>query len=162
MKKHIVVINGTGGCGKTSFAEFCSKYANVQNVSSVAKVKEIARIVGWDGGKNEKDRKFLSDLKKITTEYNDMSFNEMKVRVEEFLKSPAEILFLHIREPEEIKRAVSAFGAKTLLIKKEGLKNITSNSSDADVDNYDYDYIIINTSLENLEKEAEKFVQELK
>ena len=90
-----------------------------------------------------------------------MSFNEMKVRVEEFLKSPAEILFLHIREPEEIKRAVSAFGAKTLLIKKEGLKNITSNSSDADVDNYDYDYIIINTSLENLEKEAKKFVQEL-
>ena len=44
MKKHIVVINGTGGCGKTSFAEFCSKYANVQNVSSVAKVKEIAKF----------------------------------------------------------------------------------------------------------------------
>jgi len=54
MKKQIVVINGTGGSGKDTFVEFCSKYGKVMNFSSVDKVKEVARVIGWDGKKNRK------------------------------------------------------------------------------------------------------------
>ena len=54
------------------------------------------------------------------------------------------------------------FSAKTLLIKREGLKIIDTNSSDANVENYKYDYTIINTTLENLDKSALEFVQDLK
>lgn len=161
MNKYIVIINGTGGSGKDTFVEFVSKYNKVVNVSSVDKVKEIATIIGWDGGKTEKDRKFLSDLKKLTTEYNEMPFRNMQEKVEKFKESDNEIMFLHIREPEEIKKAVDAFNAKTLLIRRQGHDIITSNYSDASVENYDYDYIIENTTLENLEDQAKKFYEKI-
>ena len=134
--KNIVIINGTGGSGKDTFVEMTKKYAKVYNFSSIDKVKEVAALVGWKGTKTEKDRKFLSDLKRLTTEYNDMAFNSIKEAVDIFLKSNNELMFIHIREPEEIKRAVKNFGAKTLLIKRVGLENINSNYSDANVDDY--------------------------
>lgn len=159
--KQIVIINGTGGSGKDTFVEFCQKYGKVKNFSSIDKVKEIARLIGWDGGKTEKDRKFLSDLKQLTTEYNDMPFNSIKEEVDKFNESDDDVMFIHIREPEAILRAENAFGAKTLLIKRVGLENISSNASDANVDNYDYDYVIENDTLENLENSAMKFIREL-
>lgn len=160
--KTIIIINGTGGSGKDTFVEFCSKYNKVMNFSSIDKVKEIARLIGWDGQKTEKDRKFLSDLKKLTTVYNDMPFNSIKEAIEQFNDSDNEILFIHIREPEEIKKVVDSFNAKTLLIKRTGLANIETNNSDAGVDNYEYDYIIENNTLEQLDNEAFKFVNKLK
>ena len=160
MEKQVIIINGTGGSGKDTFVEFVSKYAKIFNFSSVDKVKEIAKAIGWDGQKTEKDRKFLSDLKRLTTEYNDMAFNSVKEAVNLFNNSDNEIMFIHIREPEEIKRAVSSFGAKALLVRREGLASITSNYSDASVENYEYDFIIKNTTLENLDIQAEQFVEQ--
>ena len=157
MEKYIVIINGTGGSGKDTFVSFVNKYNKVYNFSSIDKVKEIAKEVGWDGGKTEKDRKFLSDLKKLTTEYNDMAFNSIKDAVNRFNNTDEEIMFIHIREPEEVDRAKNAFNAKTLLIKREGLDLIKSNFSDANVENYNYDYIINNTTLEDLEEKAKNF-----
>ncbi len=162
MKKQIVIINGTGGSGKDTFVEFCTKYGKIMNFSSVDKVKEIAKYIGWNGGKSEKDRKFLSDLKRLTTNYNDFSFESIKDAVYQFENSNKEILFIHIREPEEIERAANAFSAKTLLIKRVGLENITTNYSDANVDNYPYDYIIENTTLEELDHNALNFINQLK
>ena len=161
MEKYIIVINGTGGSGKDTFVEFVSKYTSVVNFSSVDKVKEIARMIGWEGGKTDKDRKFLADLKILTSEYNDMPFRSMAEVVGKFNESDERILFLHIREPENILRAVNEFNAKSLLVKRVGLENITSNSSDANVDNYDYDYRIENDTLEVLEEQAILFVEKL-
>ena len=161
MRKFIIIINGTGGCGKDTFVEYVSEFANAINFSSIDKVKEIATYIGWGGQKTEKDRKFLSDLKKLTTEYNDMSFNSIEEAVEKFKTSDSNILFIHIREPEEIQRAVEHFEALTLLIKREDQEIITSNYSDANVENYDYDFKIINNSLEQLDKDAELFVKNL-
>ena len=156
--KNIVVINGTGGCGKDTFIKLISKYKKVYNFSSIDKVKEIARIIGWDGTKDEKSRKFLSDLKNLTKEYNDMPYNCTKEAIEEFKNSDCEIMFIHIREPEEIKRIVDTFGAKTLFIKRENLNDITSNSSDGRVSKYKYDYSILNTTLEEYGKKACEFI----
>ncbi len=161
MEKEIVIINGTGGSGKDTFVSFASKYAKVFNFSSIDKVKEIATMIGWNGAKTEKDRKFLSDLKSLTTKYNDMAFNSIKEAVDTFTNSDDEVMFIHIREPEEIQRAVSAFNAKTLLVKRVGLKNIESNYSDASVENYNYDFVIENNTLEDLENQAKDFIKEL-
>lgn len=161
MKKRIVIINGTGGSGKDTFIDFCKKYAKVMNASSIDKVKEIAKLVGWDGGKTDKDRKFLADLKHLTTEYNDMAFNDIKKSVKKFLDNDDEILFIHIREPKEIEKAKKEFNAVTLLVKREGLENIETNDADKNVDNYSYDYVIYNSTLEKLENDAKKFVNEI-
>lgn len=149
--KRIFIINGSGGVGKDTFVKHIKfavdEYTNkeVWNFSSVDKVKEVATQIGWDGGKTEKDRKFLSDLKILTTEYNDMPFNSMKEQVAEFNKNKNAIfLFLHIREPKEIKRAKQEFNATTILIKRDSVPHIVSNMADGGVFDYDYDIVVDN------------------
>ena len=177
MIKQVFIINGSGGVGKDTFIEmiptFVDKNENstvwfknleIRNYSSVSKVKEIAKIIGWDGKKTERDRKFLSDLKLLTTEYNDMPLNDMKKYTRSFMNSADinRILFLHIREPEEIAKAVNEFkeyNVKTILVRRDSIKHITSNMADENVYNYNYDIVINNNStLEELRKKAECFL----
>lgn len=171
MCKQIFIINGSGGVGKDTFVELVSielndilkKFHTVVNYSSVDKVKEIAKEIGWNGKKSEGDRKFLSDLKKLTSEFCDMPFESMKNAVKEFKDNDeAKLLFLHIREIEEIKRAVKTFNAKTILVTRESVKHIISNISDQNVFNYDYDFLIDNNgTLEDLRNKAKQFVSAL-
>jgi hypothetical protein len=159
----VFIINGSGGVGKDTFVELVSKAFNysVMNFSSVDKVKEIAKIIGWTGGKTEEDRKFLSDLKLLCTNYNNMPFNSMRKKVKDFTESNARILFLHIREPEEIEKAKIAFGAKTILIKRNAVKPITSNMADGNVFNYQYDIVVDNNDdKEHLNNIAKNFIED--
>lgn len=161
--KQIFIINGSGGVGKDTFVELVSNASShpVMNFSSVAKVKEVAKIIGWTGGKSEKDRKFLSDLKLLCTDYNDMPFNSMSEKVKEFTDSDATMLFLHIREPEEIEKARVAFNAKTVLVKRDAVKQITSNMADGNVFNYQYDIVVNNDGdIADFETKATKFVED--
>ncbi len=163
MKKQVFIINGSGGVGKDAFVALVSKASiyPVMNFSSVDKVKEIAKIIGWDGGKTEKDRKFLSDLKLLCTDYNNMPFDSMNEKVREFAKSNAAMLFLHIREPEEIEKAKTAFNAKTILVKRDSIEHITSNMADSNVFNYQYDIVVDNDSdLAGFEEKATEFVND--
>lgn len=164
MKKIVLIINGTGGCGKDTFVSFASKYAKVTNFSSIDKVKEIAKLIGWTGTKSEKDRKFLSDLKKLTTEYNEMAFTETKKAISEFLASDNEVMFIHIREKEEIEKTIKEceklnVEVKTILIRREGLDIIETNSSDKNVEDFNYDETITNTSLDKLDESAKTLIK---
>lgn len=163
--KRIFIINGMGGCGKDSFVERIQEYmgeGRVRNFSSVDKVKQMAEFSGWGGAKTDKDRKYLSDLKALTDEYCDMSFKDIHRVVNEFYESNREVaLFIHIRESWNISRAVAEFGANTILVRNNSVKDITTNKSDADVYNYEYDYIIDNNeTLEDLTNKAIKFCKE--
>ena len=166
--KQIFIINGNGSVGKDSFVELVSSQSwekfLVGNYSSVSKIKKIANIIGWNGEKTERDRKFLSDLKLLTTEYNDMPLNDMKEYANNFMDNKIHaprILFLHIREPEEINKAVEAFkeyNVKTILVKRDSVKHITSNMADENVYNYNYDIVIDNNgTLEDLREKAKNF-----
>lgn len=170
MDKHIFVINGSGGVGKDTFVKLVSEELNkimkklhtVTNFSSVDKVKELAKEIGWKGEKSERDRKFMFDLKILASDYSDMPFQSMKEKVRIFkMDMENQILFLHIREPKEIKRAVHEFGAKTILVKRDSIKQIISNTADQNVFHYTYDFIIENNgTIEELREKAKKFVQE--
>lgn len=180
MKKRIFIINGSGGVGKDTFVDMVKNSVNkispkynkdnliispiykVWNYSSIDKVKDIATQIGWDGGKTEKDRKFLSDLKVLTTEYNDMPFNDLKRIVNLFKeKQDVVLLFLHIREPNEIERAKNEFNAHTILITRDSVPQITSNIADGGVFNYHYDTIIKNNGTkEMLQGMADLFVKD--
>ena len=71
MEKTVIVINGAGGVGKDTLCEFAEKHFKVMNISSITPIKEIAKMCGWNGEKTDKARKFLSDLKALSIEYND-------------------------------------------------------------------------------------------
>lgn len=170
MNKQIFVINGYGGVGKDTFVELVSlelndilkRFHTVINFSSIDKIKEIAKEIGWSGKKSEKDRKFLSDLKVLASEYCDMPFKSMRNKVNEFLNDEESIcLFLHIREPEEIRRAVKEFGAKTILIVRNSVKHITSNVADKNVLNYTYDFVVENSgTIKDLDEKVKDFIKE--
>ena len=45
----VVILNGSNGVGKDTFADVCSKYADTKPISAVDCVKEMALKTGWDG-----------------------------------------------------------------------------------------------------------------
>ena len=77
----IFVINGAPRAGKDTFVEICKDLIGNErclNVSTVDFVKEVAKFAGWDGNKTPEARKFLSDLKDIMTEYDNIPFKKVK------------------------------------------------------------------------------------
>ena len=153
MKKLLVIINGTGASGKDTFVKHISnEFGGVTNVSSVDKIYNVAKELGWDGNKNAKFRKMMHLIKRASVEYNDGPTKYCIEKVKEFLNSEDKIIFVHIREPEEIakfeKEAEKVVDADTaiisLLVQIPGNKNYWNNASDNGVNGYNYDYIFDN------------------
>ena len=161
--KKIFIVNGMAGCGKDTFANIMDTIISTHKCSSIDIIKSIASMCGWDGTKTEKSRKFLSDLKILTTEYCDLSFNGIRDNVKDFLNhSSCGILLIDIREPEDIERAKKEFGAESIIIHNDRVTNITSNPADANVFNYTYDYTLYNNgSLDEFHDEIKSFVKTL-
>jgi dephospho-CoA kinase len=169
----IIVINGRPRAGKDTFVEFCQKHCNwCLNVSTVDFVKKVANYCGWDGTKTPENRKFLSDLKDLLTQWDDVPYkhiyNEIilfqnRVRTYDFNPDTDAIAFVHCREPKEIARLCKELGAHSLLITRDEVEtNEQSNHADAEVYNYNYDYIISNEgTLQDLEDAAVRFLTEL-
>ena len=162
--KKIYITSGVGRSGKDTFCEFVSKYIPTYKYSIADLSKEAATILGWDGGKTEKDRRFLSDIIDLATEYNDSPFQDVVSIVTDFKSNKIEtdVLFVDMRRPKDIARAVETFDAETVLLRNPRVKPIETNHADANVENYKYDYIIENDgTLEQLENVAEFFVREI-
>lgn len=163
--KEILIINGSGGVGKDTFVDCLSSLTSVYHTSIVNPVKSIAKEIGWSGDKEEKDRKFLSDLKVIIDEYNDNNYKQMAEIMASFKnnKISEEILCIDMREPSQIERAKKEFGAKTVLVTRDSVPQIVSNLADACVYDFDYDYHIDNNgSKEDLLKRAKSLLSELR
>lgn len=146
MEKIVIIINGNGGVGKDTLCDFASLQYRVTNVSSVTPIKKIAEQYGWRGEKDARSRKFLADLKRAFTDYNDLPYKYLVREYEKFLHNSSQILFVHIREGEEIekfKRYVE-LPCATLLIKRDSISQNWGNTSDDNVENYKYDYIYNN------------------
>lgn len=167
MQKHVFVINGSGGVGKDTICETATAFWKVQNISSITPILQIARSAGWDGVKTPEARRFLSQLKEICTEFNDLPFRYCMEQYQNFLQNDAEILFVHIREPEAIARFREAVGGdcQTVLVHRPALeqaRGILGNRSDDEVDNYTYDGIFVNDgSLEELPEKVYSFFKRL-
>lgn len=168
----IIIINGQGGCGKDTFVGYCGyEDEGVYNFSMVNGIKQIAQSLGWTGGKELKDRKFLSDLKDLVAEYNDFPFQNTLKRVEKAINnykwyhdnSNELICFIHARELKDINRWVHEYGARTLIIRRPEVETHYGNHADDDVFEVDYDYEVWNTGdLYQLKDVAEKFVTQIR
>lgn len=162
--KQILIINGSGGAGKDTFVDYLNEYIPVCHESIITPVKNLAYKIGWTGEKDEKSRKFLCNLKKLIDEYNDNNYSTVAKSMKNFLDDDTKtgLFCIDMRESEQIKRAKEEFNAKTVLIVRDNIKHITSNTADAGVFDMNYDYTIENNgSLEDLKLKAEKFVKKL-
>ena len=170
----VVIVNGRPGCGKTTFEDMCMNILGLlycKSRSSIDKIKEIAREGGWNGEKDAASRKLLSDLKRIFSEYNDLPTQD----IIQFLKGWESelqmydvgginhILFVDVREPENIEKLKKRLNAVTVLIRRPGDDDVEiSNDSDLSVFNYNYDCTILNTGdLEHLKSAAQAFLNQI-
>ncbi|MBQ8529320.1 MAG: hypothetical protein IJ459_06240 [Clostridia bacterium] len=148
MNKAVIVINGAGGVGKDTLCDLAEKHLKIRNISTITPIKELARMCGWNGAKDDKSRKFLADMKQLTVAYNDFPTNWAMGVFREFMTTDEQILFVHIREPEEIAKFVKATDgfAKTLLVRggERMKKSHYGNAADDCVENYSYDYYFMN------------------
>lgn len=167
----IYVVNGAPGCGKTTFEQNVKDILgdDVRIFSTVDAVKVAAKYLGWNGQKTPKNRKFLSDLKKLWIEWDDGVMKDIKRRLYNVERSyevydmPADraVVFIDSREPEEIERLKRELGARTIVIERpSAATEEILNSSDRDVNNYSYDIKIINHGdLDYFKKLTEKFLE---
>lgn len=168
----IYVINGAPCSGKTTFEKMVTQILGTSfcyTYSTIDFVKGLAKQCGWDGTKDLKNRKFLSDLKDLLTEWDDVPFKRVKDFVsmveDDFdrydVDSSRAAIFIDCREPAEIKKLCDRLGAQSLLIRRASVEsNETSNHADAEVMNYDYDIVIPNQgSLQDLAAAAIEFVK---
>ena len=165
----IIIVNGRPGAGKTTFEDICQALMGpfCRSRSTVDKIKEIAKMAGWNGEKTPAARKFLSDLKALCREYNDLPFEDFKkyynifdADLWEYGVADHDAIFLvDSREPKEIQR-FKDLGAITVLVRRAKTDALaTSNQSDEDVFNFDYDYIIDNNgTIDDLRERAEDFL----
>lgn len=143
-------------------------------LSTVDFVKELAKTCGWDGEKTNKNRKFLSDLKDLLTEWNDIPLKKIISKIEEIQNFAFNndfdfdrfCIFVDCREPDEIEKlkdelTQEELEVQTLIVRNSKVEDsiIPSNHADADVLNYVYDWHIWNDGdLEELKLSAEEII----
>ena len=86
MDKHVFVINGSGGVGKDTVCVAAARFWKAENISSITPILDVAYAAGWDGRKTPEARRFLSRLKEVCTEFNDLPFSYCMERYHRFLQ----------------------------------------------------------------------------
>lgn len=162
----VFIINGAPRTGKDSFVHFCQEKYTCQNYSTIDQIKDVAKLLGWDGTKTPESRHMLSDLKDLSTKYFDGPLN---LTIRELLHAKwlgtIQFFFIHAREPEEIERFKEIISkelgliCKTILVKRVNSEEIT-NHADAEVEQYNYDITLYNNgSLEEWKNTAHNFIE---
>ena len=182
----VVIINGKPQSGKDTFCKYAQGYcdddesANTLIISSVDPLKEILTQLGWDGTKTDKIRDMLMDMKQLWVQNQDGPTMFLFNNILEFHKACTgedNIVFVHIREPEEIKKLVNALtgfesmgiDVISLLVIRESGEDTpnqpaeTRRSDDeALINSYKYDVTINNDEdLIKLQELAAEFVDKL-
>ena len=163
----IYLINGRPRAGKDTFVQYCQHHSvdnYIWNISTVDKVKEAAKILGWNGEKTPEMRRFLSDLKDLAEEHLNSSYNyilDTIARAEQIGRVSA--IFVHCREPEQLRKFKEKLNAKCILVytDREDIEEELTNHADIEVNLFGgYDITINNSgSLEDLERLSLEFLQ---
>lgn len=182
----VVIINGIPQSGKDTFVKFVkdycdeNEYANVLNLSSVDPIKDALMGFGWDGvTKSDHIRDVISNIKKIwISSQNGPTMFMMNNILSFHLQHIGDdnIVFCHIREPEEINKLVNIINGMdvvgidvlTVLIDRGNYITSDNNKDVRYSDNpdviayYPYDMKIRNSSdLSNYNDKACNFVDDL-
>ena len=182
----VVIINGKPQSGKDTFCKYAQGYcdddesANTLIISSVDPLKEMLTQLGWDGTKTDNIRDMLMDMKQLWVQNQDGPTMFLFNNILEFHKACTgedNIVLVHIREPEEIKKLVNALtGFESMGIDVISLLIIRGSGEDtpnqpaetrrsddeALINNYEYDVTINNDEdLIKLQELAAEFVDKL-
>ena len=177
----VIVINGAPQSGKDTFvhlaSEYCemNEYANVLNLSSVDPIKNTLARFGWDGEKTDEVRNIIASIKQIwISAQNGPTMFMMNNIIQFHIAHVGEdnIIFCHVREPDEIKKLVNAISGmdtmgidiKTMYIIRKGNNPDSTCSSDNPllIRDYIYDiYIYNNGDLAQYDAKVCEFIDKI-
>lgn len=168
----IVIINGFPGAGKDTFVACCGMVVKegVYNLHTSQPVKDALFSLGWKNEKTPEIRDLLAYLRKESDSFFDTSFQYITSKVRQFglAENFKPIIFIHCREPINIKRYVDSYKRVTTLLisrqrgESETFEPLSTNDSDRDVNLYQYDKVIQNDgSVQELYAKAKEYVEEL-
>lgn len=164
----LYIVNGFPRAGKdTLMDQFIECYISDGNVakkhSTVDTVKNIAKILGWDGEKTPEARCMLSEFKDWWTKHFDGPLNEIKDIV---ARNKVDVLFTAMREPEEIEKTVKWANDNdvwiyTILVRGWKEEIVHTSHSDMKVLDYKYNLYMNNNGTVDAFKETCKEVYDL-
>jgi hypothetical protein len=173
----IVLINGTNGSGKDEFILSVQTLALktgmlVNCISSIDPVKDIYKILGWDGNKTEVHRKNLNLLKSMwiinTNGFGPVEWTIKQVKLHNRYKT--DILFIMIREYDQMVKTSKALERLGNFV--TSLKVENDNAEIAEIEkeilleypnDFEYSFIIKNNgSRINLFDMAKNFLNTIK
>jgi len=157
---HIFYINGYAESGKDTFVTLVSAYCNVKNTSTIDNIKVLCKkYLGWDGAKDARGRKLLAAVKQASTEYNEGPIKAVRQDIDKSIATGVDILFIHVREVDQMLRMQKLYGGSTLEIQRDTVQSdSTETQFREDARNYVYDYTIDNNGpIESLDKYAQEF-----
>lgn len=166
-----IIVGGFPRSGKSTFVSYCQEIIGEQyalDVSTVDFVKWLASLSGWDGTKTPKNRKFLSDLKQLLIEWDDVPYKEViktarnaRADLDMYGITRTLYVFVQCREPDEIQKFVDRVGARTVFISRKDHEKPT-NESDIATRRYNYEATIFNDGdLDQLKLCAQAYVKSL-
>ena len=168
----IIILNGSAKSGKDQFAKFCKKHHNeCVNWSTIDKVKKIAkRNFGWDDKKTDEARLFLSEIKRVWSEFNNGPFEDMIKKIDNHYSKLDEkekdvfLYFIHCREPHEIQKFVDKYKEYCITgLLERNDREVPNNNSDRNVANFNYNFKLENNgNKKDLENHAIKFIEIIK
>ena len=146
MSKLTIIINGRPGSGKDTLCDAVIRQGRARKVSSIEPIMAIAKLGGWDGVKDAKSRKLLSDLKSLFSEFNGLPNRYLLEHHQAFLQSGDDIIFVHIRESDQITAFIDGIKEPvvSLLIRRPGTSGHMGNRSDDETESYTYDVVFDN------------------
>lgn len=170
----VFIINGMGTSGKDEFAKAVNNEMEKQGEffrkhSSVDWPKKVCEFAGWNGAKEEKDRKFISDVNLALEAWDNSPLQTTLDKItHEWLEYEFAYFFVDIREPYRIEKFKNMckqlnYQVFTVFIRRPGIPQITSNIADAStLKSYDYDYYLDNDgTLEDWQEKSAKFAREI-
>ena len=164
----VFFLNGFPRSGKDSFVRALNTVASEKNIrvaqaSTVDRVKDALRVLGWNGSsKNEADRALMCDVKNAWTRHYDGSFKYVEGLLKDLDSLPEEIILtVDSREPQELARFKEAFGgplrderqstgadwgfnARVILVDRGDRSEQFDNDADRNVLQFEYDFIVHN------------------
>lgn len=167
--KYVIIVNGKPGSGKTTFEQFCKEYIEMNEygwthiVSSIDPIKEVYKQLGWKGNKGNKERKHLSDLKKIWIESCNGPTQYLVNYVMQLQDNGDSFIFTDVREESEIIKLKEVFdalsimdiGCVTVLIERRHVEGIEhGNKSD---DNVGQNKSLYDCTIHNSDDSIDKF-----
>lgn len=158
----IFIFSGSPQSGKDTFINFVKEYSEeeVISFSSIDYIKWLCEthLNISTKEKTPKLRKFLSEFKKILTEYNDFPFNQCVGAIEGIQEN--QHLVLQIREKSEIDKIKKLYPETLVVLVQAGDIKPYGNPSDDNVNEIEYDVVIYNYGdLGDLSKTAKWFTK---